>query len=334
MRLSPASPHRSRTYSWTLADAIFGGALARLTTSGDFRSVANLAAASERPSEHGSPRDSLSLPRDGPSPPPSGATPDWRRSSSLKEADPSWKDHRASNGGPEAERMLTAHRGSNGSSGNGRRPSAADDMQQVLDSQPPASPGFWVGYGAHPYADGTNLLDTLPDAPAPAICGPGVEDPLQPFCCQPPKVSTIQEFHAVCFGVSTHVLAILHRSGTSPEALAELAGITAPSLRSKDARGLDASHGARWDVAPGVCWGDKGAGQTPGSNVKDPEGYSQLPPSVSAHRLSSLGEVGPALMPRCSGLATEGPCRYAALSGEPMHDGWPGRELLPACCRA
>ena len=90
------------------------------------------------------------------------------------------------------------------------------------------------------------------------------------------------------------MLAILHRSGTSPEALAELAGIAAPSLRHQGSRGSDRSeneHAARWDVAPGVCWAENGTGQTPGSHLKDPEGYSQLPPSGSSSKLNGISEV-------------------------------------------
>lgn len=114
--------------------------------------------------------------------------------------------------------------------------------------------------------------------------------------------SAIQDTSHPCFGVSTHVLAILHQSGTSPEALAELAGIAAPSLRHKDSRGSDRSEGSadKWDVAPGVCWADKGAGQTPASNMKDPEGYSQLPPSASSNRLNGVAEVS-VLQPAASG---------------------------------
>lgn len=50
-------------------------------------------------------------------------------------------------------------------------------------------------------------------------------------------------------GISTHVLAILQRSGTSAEALAELAGITAPCCSLRPTRGgRRAAHG----YAPGA----------------------------------------------------------------------------------
>ena len=57
--------------------------------------------------------------------------------------------------------------------------------QDVMDSRPPQSPGFWTAYGKHKQPEGFLPL------PPPQMCSPEMTDPLQPFCCQPPKVRTV-----------------------------------------------------------------------------------------------------------------------------------------------
>ena len=176
------------------ADAIFGGALARLTTSGDYRSVANLAAGLESPdpgSAHLNPSLSRNLTSPSSDPQPGGP----RRSSCLPHSESGALAHNTSYGSTQSERPMLRHNSSQGSTAASRRPSGAEDMQQIMQSQPPASPGFWVGYGTYDYADGTNLLDTLPEPPPPAMCGPDVEDPLRPFCCKPPEVACFTPEH-------------------------------------------------------------------------------------------------------------------------------------------
>lgn len=84
------------------------------------------------------------------------------------------------------------------------------------------------------------------------------------------------------FGISSHVLALLQQSGTSPEALAELAGITAPAPckpGQQSSGRKDLSTGStRWDVEPAVCWAGVCGGHKPRASLADQlEGRSQLP---------------------------------------------------------
>ena len=186
--LSRVIKHDDAAESRPHADAIFGGALARLTTSGDYRSVANLAAGFDANPEQGSPQARLS--RNPSSEPHPGLDKDLARNSGLRSrSGPRAPVHSTSNGSAHSEKpAVLGHNSSTGSTSASRRPSGAENMQQIFESQPPASPGFWVGYGTYDYADGTNILDTLPEPPPPAMCGPDVEDPLRPFCCKPPEV--------------------------------------------------------------------------------------------------------------------------------------------------
>ncbi|KAK9785422.1 hypothetical protein WJX73_002199 [Symbiochloris irregularis] len=102
-------------------------------------------------------------------------------------------------------------------------------------------------------------------------------------------------------GISSRVLALLQQSGTSSEAIAELAGISICPLIA-GSRGIGArrtsssndgsahltrsgssmggSSNSRWDVEPAVCWAGVCGGHKPRASMADQqEGGSLLPPS-------------------------------------------------------
>lgn len=143
-------------------------------------------------------------------------------------------------------------------------------------TRPPVSPAFWNEYGRGTDSSEQPPRDTTPDVP-PNRCTIDGAEPLPPVQVPPAAARAVP-------GISSHVLALLQQSGTSPEALAELAGITAPSPYRPGQQGAgnrDRTTGsARWDVEPAVCWAGVCGGHRPRSSMADQlEGRSQLPPS-------------------------------------------------------